>query len=97
VPPLTHARLEAWVAAELVTPLRTAEGPAFRRVDVARLTLACELCDEFELADDALALVLDLVDRLHRSEADLGALAEVLAEEPEPIRRRIGDLLARRD
>lgn len=96
VPLLTRARLETWVAAEVVTPERTGGSATFRRVDVARLTLACELCDEFELADDALALVLDLVDRLHRAEAELGALAEVLAEEPEPVRRRIADALAGR-
>ncbi|WP_127901612.1 chaperone modulator CbpM [Solirhodobacter olei] len=96
VPRLTRLRLEAWVGARVVSPVETAGGRGFRQVDVARLTLACELSDEFELADDALALVLDLVDRLHRAEAELDALAEILAGEPEAVRRRIGDALAAR-
>lgn len=95
VPPLTRVRLESWVAAELVTPEPTPEGPAFAEVDVARLALACELCDEFELEDDALSLVLVLVDRLQSAEAELAALARVLAEEPAPVRKRIGEVLRR--
>lgn len=95
VPLLTRSRLQAWVRAALVAPIETPEGPAYRPLDVARLTLACELTEGFELTDDALALVLALVDRLHQAEAELGALAEVLAEEPEPVRRRIGGQLAR--
>lgn len=93
VPLLTHRRLETWIAAEVVTPVASPGGRAFRRLDVARLTLACELHEEFGLAEDALALVLDLVDRLQRTEAELATLARVLAEEPEPVRRRIGEVL----
>lgn len=93
VPPLTRARLETWVAAEIVRPLPTPQGPAFRRLDVARLTLACELTEEFELAEEGLALVLGLIDRLQRAEAELSALAAALAAEEEPVRRRIGRLV----
>lgn len=93
VPPLTRARLETWVRAEVVRPVPGPRGPAFRRLDVARLRLACELSDEFALEDDALALVLTLVDRLQRAEAELSALAGALAEQPEPVRRRVGELL----
>lgn len=95
VPPLTRTRLAAWIAAEVVVPVPTPRGPAFRELDVARLALACELADEFELAADALALVLTLVDRLNRAEADLAALTRALASEQEDIRRRIGAGLQR--
>ncbi|MDE3078748.1 MAG: hypothetical protein KGI94_01785 [Paracoccaceae bacterium] len=96
VPLLTKSRLHAWVAAEVVTPRPADDGPRYGERDVARLTLACELCEEFALADDALALVLTLVDRLHGAEADLTALAQALAAEPEDVRRRVGALLVRR-
>lgn len=96
VPLLTRPRLHAWVEAEVVTPLPDSEGALFQEEDVARLTLACELCEEFALADDALALVMTLVDRLHGAEADLTALAQALAAEPEDVRRRVGALLVRR-
>lgn len=96
VPPLTRTRLTAWIAAEVVVPVPTPRGPAFRRLDVARLALACELADDFDLAADALALVLTLVDRLQRAEADLAALSRALAAEPEEVRRRIGASLGAR-
>ncbi|MBI1218950.1 MAG: hypothetical protein GC186_10410 [Rhodobacteraceae bacterium] len=95
VPPLTRTRLTAWIAAEVVTPEHTPGGPAFRDLDVARLALACELADAYDLAADALALVLTLVDRLHRAEADLATLSRALAAEPEDIRRRVGAGLRR--
>lgn len=86
---LTTGRLNAFVSAEIVTPLQSGQGPVYTAVDLARLELCCELADGFELEPDALALVLALVDRLHRLDRDTAAMAAALAAEPAEIRSRI--------
>lgn len=93
---LTHMRLVHYVEARVVRPLTTAEGPRFRPVDLARLELLCELSEEFDLEDDALGVVVSLLDQLHDARADLHALAEAVAAEPREVRTRIGTALTRR-
>ncbi len=88
--PISRARLRAWIAAEVVVPVKGPRGPVFGPGEQARLRLACELCEAYEIPDDTLALLLTLVDRLHRAEADLTVLARALAAEETPVRHRIG-------
>ncbi|TMV67095.1 hypothetical protein FGG78_32460 [Thioclava sp. BHET1] len=91
---LTQLRLAEFVQAEIVLPERDAAGLAtYAPRDLARLELLCELDDAFDLGEERLALVMGLIDQLHRAEADLTALATALQAEPEEIRRRIGRLL----
>ena len=96
VPPLTRARLTAFVETEVVVPLQTDAGPRFRQVDMARMELLCDLCDHFELEAEALEMVMSLIDQLHTARADLLALTEALAEEPPEVQRRIAQVLAHR-
>jgi chaperone modulatory protein CbpM len=92
---LTRRRLSAFVSAEAVTPAAGDRGPCYTRVDIARLELLCDLTDGFELDDDALGLVVSLVDRLHAARADLAALAAAIADEPAETRRRLAAALSR--
>lgn len=92
---LTRTRLSAFVSAEAVRPTEGAAGPCYTRVDIARLELLCDLTDGFELEDDALGLVVTLVDQLHAARADLAALMQAIAEEPAETRRRIAAALTR--
>jgi chaperone modulatory protein CbpM len=95
VPRLTRTRLSAFVEAEVVIPSRGEEGLVFRHIDIARLELMCELCEEFDLDAEALALVGVLIDQLHAARRDLRALAEALADEPPEIHARLGAALRR--
>lgn len=90
LPRLTLPRLTAFVAAGIVLPSRAETGMIFRRIDLARLELLCELVEEFDLNDDALGLVINLVDQLHAARRDLGAICAAVAEEDASIRARIG-------
>jgi chaperone modulatory protein CbpM len=92
---LTRTRLSAFVSAEAVLPAAGERGRCYTRVDIARLELLCDLSDGFSLDDDALGLVVTLVDRLHAAQADLAALAAAIAEEPAETRRRLAAALAR--
>ncbi|WP_102226571.1 hypothetical protein [Acidimangrovimonas sediminis] len=86
---LDRARLTRFVRAEVIRPADSAGHAVYRQVDVARMELLCDLCDDFDLPDDALGMVMGLVDQLHGTRGDLVALMRALGEEPEEVRLRV--------
>jgi chaperone modulatory protein CbpM len=67
---------------------------AFAEADLARLQLLAELAEDFDLDEDAAALVVSLVDQIHGLRRQLRALAEAVTAEPEEIRARIRGRMA---
>lgn len=92
---LTHHRLSAFVAAEVVTPMQGEAGHVYRRIDIARLELLCELSDTLELEEDALAVVISLIDQLHATRAELDRLTRAVAAQPEDVQRAVAEAFAR--
>lgn len=94
VPGLTRARLVTFIETELVMPLRREhQGTSvhlFRQVDCARVRLLCELADDLELDEAALAVVIALIDQLHAARRDLLTVARALQAESPDVRARIG-------
>ncbi len=88
VPGLDRTLLLRFVSARIIIPVdRPSEhATGFSPVDIARLRLACELCESFDFEDDALEVVMGLVDRLHSTLADFHALLEVVEDLPEDQR-----------
>ena len=62
---LTRQDLERWISKERVQPDESAGGYAFREIDVARARLILEMRDEMEINEDALPVVLLLLDQLY--------------------------------
>jgi len=91
---LTQIRLTSFVKAGFVQPMHSGEGPAFRQIDLARLELLCELSERLELEESALEIVMSLVDQLHGVRAELRAVLDALAAEPDEVRARIADTLS---
>lgn len=91
---LTSRRLETWVTARLVQPVQSAHGNLYRDVDLARLALLCELDEGFALDDEALTLVMSLLDQVHELRAEMHSLMQALAQEPEEVRLRLRILIA---
>ena len=91
------AELERWCAEGWVRPEREAEQWRFGESDVARVRLICELRLDLAIDDEALPLVLDLMDQVHGLRARLAALARAVAAEPEEVRRRIAAAVAREE
>ena len=90
VPGLSRRQLAAFLEADLVHPGLTADGPVFSLPDLAKLELLCELVDQFDLAADALGVMIGLIDKLHHTRRRLHAMAEAMEPEPQELRARIG-------
>lgn len=90
---LTRLQLVSFVEAEIIVPVMTENGPAYRKIDIMRMELLCELSEQFELRDDALDMVMSLVDQLHGVRAELRAVLNAVETEQSEVRHRIGELL----
>ncbi len=78
--------LEAWIEQRWVKPEKTPEGYAFDEADVARIALIRELRDAFMVNDDALAVVLSLLDQLYATRRVLRRVDAAVEALPEPLR-----------
>lgn len=87
---LTRHRLESFIAAGCILPAERDGERVFAEADVARLELLCELCEDFGLDEDGLALVMSLLDQLHGLRHEMRRLVRAIDAEPEEVRRRIG-------
>lgn len=90
---LTYRQLGTFVEAQIVMPTYSEGGRAYRQMDLARLELLCELSEQFDLDEEALGVVMLLVDQLHGVRAELRALVDAVAQEPPEVRDRIGAAL----
>lgn len=86
---LTVTRLRAFVAAGCIRPAEAEGRVGYAEVDLARLRLAADLANDFDLDADASALVLSLVDQIHGLRHALRQLGGALSEEPQEIRERV--------
>ncbi|SLN37423.1 chaperone modulator CbpM [Roseisalinus antarcticus] len=90
---LSRPRLARFLEDDLVRPDRTSRGPVFRQIDVARLTLLCELSDDLEIDETVLGVIVALLDELHGVRQDLRTIARAIEAQPPDLRARIGALL----
>jgi chaperone modulatory protein CbpM len=95
VAPLTRTQLVSFVQAEFIQPLHTETGPIYRRVDLVRMELLCELSEHFNVDDDALGIIISLIDQLHDVRGELRAVLEAIETEPAEVRARLGKTLLR--
>lgn len=86
---LSPPRLQTYLRARIVQPVATSEGQGYRDADLARLQLLCDLSEAYELPDDALRMVMSLVDQLNTARGDMRALIAAVAAEPDEVRLRI--------
>ncbi|CTQ31881.1 hypothetical protein [Jannaschia rubra] len=93
IPALTPDRLLSYVHLSILSPVQTDAGPAYREIDIKRVTLLCELTDDLDLDDNALVIVMSLLDQLHGTRARLDTVMRVLSDEPPEIKGRIAGRL----
>lgn len=86
---LDAEQLDRYIRAGVVVPVQSATGPLFRELDLARLNLVVDLTEGYHLDEEALGLVMSLVDQLHGLRGDMRAILDAVAREPAETRVRL--------
>lgn len=76
---LTRAELDRWIAAQWVHADMSDDTYVFAEIDLARIRLIHELTTDLAINDDALPVVLSLLDQIHDLRRHLRTL---LADRP---------------
>lgn len=86
---LTRSQLVTFIECDFVRPEREAGAYVFRRIDLARLELLCDLSQDLDLDETGLGIVISLIDQLHTARQDLATMARVIAALPAELQARI--------
>lgn len=92
---VTLRRLRLWVRRGWVAPAGGDGGPHFDELDVARIRLLCELKDEMMVNDEAMPVVLSLLDQLYGVRREMKALAQAIDRQPEGVRHKVREAYRR--
>ncbi len=87
-PDLEAVELTAWVEQSWVRPERI-EGEAdwaFREIDVARIRLIYDLRHNLDMSEEALPVLLSLLDQVYDLRRKLNALNTALGHHPQDVR-----------
>ena len=90
---LTSDRLTEYLAAEIVIPEQSEQGLVYQTIDVARLELACELHDQYDMEADALSMMISLIDQMHGLRAELREVLNAVEAQPEPVREQLIEII----
>lgn len=90
---LTPERLTEYLAAEIVIPQNSDDGLVYQSIDVARLELACELHDQYDMEADALSMMISLIDQMHCLRAELREVLNAVETQPDPTRTKLIEII----
>ena len=92
---IEERELERWIGESWVLPERAREGFVFHEVDVARVRLIVELRRDLAIDDEAMPVVLGLLDQLYALRGRLKAITAAMDALPPDLRAalalRLGD------
>ena len=94
---LRRETLHVWIERGWLAPKRARGGYQFQEIDVARIRLIREFRSELELDEEALDVILPLLDQVHGLRRELHRLADAVNAQPADIRERIAARLADRE
>ena len=92
---LERTELVRWVENRWVLPEQTGERWAFHEVDVARVELILHIRRDFASDDDAVGLMLGLLDQVYSLRRQLRRLCDALETQPPEIRDAVRRALPR--
>jgi chaperone modulatory protein CbpM len=89
--------LERWILNEWVRPERNSGAFTFGEIDVARVKLLRQLSEEMDINEEALPVVLSLLDQIYDLRRHMLALGEAITDiAPEHFRHDLLAQLAKR-
>src|SRR5580704_17360108 len=86
---LERRELLRWVEERWVLPERRAETWVFHEVDVARVELIIEIRRDFAVDDEAMPVVLSLLDQVYGLRRQMRRLCDAVAAQPDEVRDAI--------
>jgi chaperone modulatory protein CbpM len=93
---LERTELTRWVENRWVLPDETGGRWVFREVDIARVDLIIHVRQDFSVGDEAMEVLLGLLDQVYSLRRRLTRLADALAEQPPEVQAAIKRALAER-
>lgn len=94
---VTVEQLQSWVAEDWVRPAQTGDETRFSDADIARIRLIDTLVHEFEVGEEAVPIILSLIDQIHDLRAEMRSLAEAIEDLPGDARLKLLNLLGKTD
>lgn len=86
---LQAEELRRWIAERWVRPESAAEGYVFQEVDIARVRLIHDLRYDLAIDEEAMPVVLQLLDQVYGLRRRLRAIAEAIDAQPETVRETL--------
>lgn len=86
---VSRTDLDEWIGRGWVTTTIERECVTLRAIDVARLALIRDLRADLGLDEEAIPVVLSLLDQLHVTRRRLDRLCRAVARQPEAVRESI--------
>jgi len=81
--------LERWITLSWVRPVQDPGGWQFSDTDLARIELICDLHRDLGIAEDAIDIILPLLDQVYTLRSRMRALTDAIGSQPEDVRRAI--------
>jgi len=88
--------LTGWVERGWVRPEGDSPAWEFQEIDVARVRLIHDLRRSMDVGEDAVPLVLSLLDQVYELRAQLHAVLRAVEAQPDPVRLAIRQRLSQR-
>jgi chaperone modulatory protein CbpM len=88
-----EAELRGWIDEGWVRPERRRGVMVFHEIDIARVRLIHDLRRDLAVGDEALPVVLNLLDQLYAMRRRLRAVSEAVAKQPPSVRRTLRSAL----
>lgn len=86
---VTERELLLWVQQGWLRPEGEGEALQFSEADVARASLICELRDHMGIDEEAMPVVLNLMDQVYGLRHEFRRLLAAIQHQPEAVRARI--------
>jgi len=92
---LTQVELTNWVERGWVIPDAAGSDLEFREIDVARVRLIRDLRHDMDVGEDAMPLVLSLLDQVYELRSRLKSLLHAVESQPYEVQRAILTMMDR--
>lgn len=82
-------QLRIWVSEEWVRPARRGEDPVYNEADIARIRLVDLLHNQMQVNEEAIPIILSLIDQMHDLKEQMRLIASAISDQPDGVQRKI--------